>query len=147
LASNLYEGIFVLDSAKFAIDPDGVSQQVIGILEKSGATVDTHRPWQDGRLAYPIEGHRKALHYLVYFRMDGQGLTDVTRGCKLNDLILRHMVIKHPRQLYDVMVQALDQGDAEVTEAPAEPAAAEPEPVAAAAKEGDSQSDVKAGDE
>jgi small subunit ribosomal protein S6 len=128
--------MFVLDSAKFATDPDGVSQQVIGILEKAGGTVDTHRPWQDGRLAYPIEGHRKALHYLAYFRMDGQGLTDVTRACKLNDLILRHMVIKHPRQLYDVMVQALVQDEPEVVEAAAAPVA---EPAAAAA-EGESES-------
>lgn len=104
--------MFLLDSAKFATDPDGVSQQVIGILEKAGGSIDTHRPWQDGRLAYPIEGNRKGLHYLVYFRMDGQNLTDVTRSCKLNDLILRHMVIKHPQQLYDAMVDALNQGEA-----------------------------------
>ena len=103
--------MFRLDSANFATDPNGVSQQLVGILEKAGGTIDTHRPWQDGRLAYPIDGHRKGLHYLVYFRMDGQNLTDVTRSVKLNELILRHMVIKHPQQLYDAMVDALNQGD------------------------------------
>ena len=108
----LYEGMFLLNSGKYASDPDGVSNQVVGILEKAGATVVAHRPWQDGRLAYLIEGHRKGLHFLTYFRMDGQGLSDVTRACKLNDVILRHLVIKQPKKLFDAMVAALNGDEA-----------------------------------
>ena len=67
--NNLYEGMFLLDSGKFAADPDDVMKQILRILEKAGGTIVANRPWQDGRLAYPIEGHRKGLHFLVLFRM------------------------------------------------------------------------------
>jgi small subunit ribosomal protein S6 len=107
LAENYYEGMFLLDSGKFAADHDGVSGQVVGILEKAGGTVVAHRPWQDGRLAYPIEGHRKGVHYLSYFRMPTEGLKDVARACKLSDVVLRHLVIKQPESLFNVMVDAL----------------------------------------
>jgi len=61
----------------------------------------------DGRLAYAIKGHRKGLHYLVYFKMPGEGVRDLNRACKLNDLVLRHVVIQHPLVLFDAMVQAI----------------------------------------
>lgn len=111
--SSLYEGMFLVDSGKFAADPDGVTRQILGILEKAGATIVAHRPWQDGKLAYPIEGHRKGLHYLVLFRMDGRKLPEVTRACKLNEVILRHLVLSHPQKLFDAMVHALTTGGTE----------------------------------
>lgn len=107
MVENYYEGMFLLDSGKFAADHDGVSGQVVGILEKAGGTVVAHRPWQDGRLAYPIEGQRKGVHYLSYFRMKAEGLRDVARACKLSDTVLRHLVIKQPESLFNAMVDAL----------------------------------------
>jgi small subunit ribosomal protein S6 len=107
---SLYEGMFLVDSGKFASDPDGVTRQILGILEKSGASIVAHRPWQDGKLAYPVEGHRKGLHYLVLFRMDGNHLPDVARACKLNETILRQIVLNHPQKLFDAMVNALNSG-------------------------------------
>ncbi len=104
---NLYEGMFLLDSGKFAADPDGATSQLLGILEKAGAKVVASRPWQDGKLAYPINGQRKGMHFLTYFHMEGEGATQITRSCKLSDLVMRHMLIKHPQTLFDAMVEAL----------------------------------------
>ena len=122
---NLYEGMFLVDSAQFANDPDASTEAIMAILERAGATVVAHRPWQDGKLAYEIEGRRKGLHYLVCFRMPGAGMDVITRQCHLSDVILRQLVIKHPPELFDAMVSVLN-GTAE-SEAPAEEAAAVPE--------------------
>ena len=103
---NLYEGIFLLGSANFAANPDGTAQVVLDILEKAGASVVVKREWQDGRLAYPIKGHRKGLHYLTYFRMPGSGVAQVTRACKLSDTVIRHVLIKHPTKLFEALVAA-----------------------------------------
>lgn len=110
---NLYEGMFLLDSSKFANDPDAVAKAILDILERAGGQVVAHRPWQDGKLAYEIEGHRKGLHYLTYFRMPGEGLRDVARACKLNNVVLRQMVIKQPQALFDAMVAALEGHESE----------------------------------
>ena len=113
---NLYEGMFLLESGKFASNPEGATQHVLDILERSGATVVAHRPWQDGRLAYEIEKQRKGLHYLVCFRMPGRGVSEITRSCKLSEFVLRHLVIKHPQSLFDAMVNTLAPGE-DLTEA------------------------------
>ncbi|HUE14120.1 MAG TPA: 30S ribosomal protein S6 [Planctomycetaceae bacterium] len=103
----LYEGMFLLDSGRFATDPKAAADQILGILQKCGGTIVAHRPWQDGRLAYAIKGHRKGLHYLVYFKMPAEHVRDVTRACSLNELVLRHVVVQHPLVLFDAMVQAI----------------------------------------
>ena len=110
MAENCYEGMFLLDSARFAADPDGVTGQLLGLLEKVGAKVVAHRPWQDGKLAYPIEGMRKGLHYLTYFNLDSSDVASLKRECQLSDLVVRELVIKPPQQIYDAMVQALTSG-------------------------------------
>jgi len=112
LTENLYEGMFLLNSGKFSTNPDGMTSEVLNILEKAGGTVVAHRPWQVGRLAYIIKKQRKGLHYLTYFRMEGAKLKDVNRACQLNDNILRHLVIKQSRPLFDAMVQAINPEEA-----------------------------------
>lgn len=140
---NMYEGMFLLNSTKFANDPEGSTEALMAILEKAGASVVAHRPWQDGKLAYEIEGQRKGLHYLACFRMAGEGSSVLNRQCQLSDLVVRHLIIKHRVELFDAMVSALTVGDEEpeggeaaeggeatkpeaaTTEAPAAPPASE----------------------
>jgi len=111
LALNAYEGMFLLDSGKYASNPDGVTKEVLGILEKTGATVLASRPWQDGKLAYPIDGHKKGLYFLVYFRMDGVHLPEIARSCKLNETIIRHLVLKvEPELVEPLLAMATGEG-------------------------------------
>ncbi len=105
--ANFYEGMFLVDSAKFATDADGVTNHILGILQKSGAEIVAHRPWQDGRLAYAIENQRKGLHYLVLFKLDPEALVEVNRVCKLSETIVRQLIIRQPHVVFDAMVQAL----------------------------------------
>jgi len=116
-----YEGMFLVDSGKFATDPDGVTNEILGVLKKAGATVVAHRPWQDGKLAYEIEGMKKGLHYIVCFTMPGTGMKTLVRQCQLSETIVRHMTIKHPQSIFDATVASIS-GTA--------PAPVEPAPVA-----------------
>jgi small subunit ribosomal protein S6 len=138
----LYEGMFLLDSSKFASDPDGVTAHLLGIVEKAGGSVVAHRPWQDGKLAYEIAGRRKGMHYLIYFRMPGSGVTDINRSVRLSDRVVRHLLIRHSQSYFDASVAAITPAAAEPEpEAPAEEAAA---PVAETA--GDDAATEKAAD-
>jgi len=102
-----YEGMFLVDSGKFATDTDGVTNEIMTILAKCGATVVAHRPWQDGKLAYEIKGMKKGLHYIVCFTMRGAGMKTLVRQCQLNETIIRQMVISHPQNIFDATVAAL----------------------------------------
>ena len=116
---NLYEGMFLVDSNKFASDQDAIIKNILGVLEKAGADVVAHLPWQDGKLAYQIDRYRKGLHYLTYFKMPSAGADILTRACKLNDTIIRHMIIRHDEELFDASVAALNP-EAPPEEPPAE---------------------------
>lgn len=104
MANVTYEGMFLLDSNKYAANPTGLAGEVQALLERVGAKILATRPWQDGKLSYDINGHRKGLHYLVYFSMDSTKLHDLDRLVKFNEAILRHMVIKLPVALIEPML-------------------------------------------
>src|ERR1051326_7119919 len=92
LSNVTYEGMLLLDSNRYAANPQGVSGDVTALLERVGAKVLAPRPWQDGKLSYSIKGHRKGLHFLVYFSMDSRQLHELDRLAKFNESILRHMI-------------------------------------------------------
>ena len=119
MAKRNYECMFVLNSGKFASDPSGAESTLKDLFDRVAAEVVVQSPWQDGKLAYPINGHRKGTHYLTYFKMDSSQSDEFNRLCKLNDLILRQLVIEHSDTLFDAMSQALIQ------HGQGEPAAAE----------------------
>lgn len=104
---NLYEGMFLVDSGKFAMDQDSVVGDIMTVLKKAGATVVAHRPWQDGKLAYEINGMKKGLHYIVCFTMPGTGMKTLTRQCQLSETIVRNMVICQPHEVFDATVAAI----------------------------------------
>jgi len=107
---NVYEAMFILDSVKYAQNPDGVQKEVLGLLERVGATVLVSRPWQDAKLAYPIDKHKKGLYYLAYIRTDPSKLTELTRLCKLNETVLRQLVLLVDPLLVEPLV-AMASGD------------------------------------
>ena len=70
----VYEGMFILDPAKYSRDPAGSAQQVADIITQNGGTILAARLWDERKLAYPIKGHKKGVYWLTYFRMEGANL-------------------------------------------------------------------------
>jgi small subunit ribosomal protein S6 len=113
LANVTYEGMFLLDSNKYASNPQGTTSEVLGLLERVGAKVLATRPWQDGKLSYAIDGHRKGMHFLTYFTAESRQIHEIDRLVKFNESILRHMIVKLPEKLVEPMI-AMATGQGEV---------------------------------
>src|SRR5437763_16202337 len=94
MAVNVYECMFLLDTNKVAGDVNAAAQQIHTVLERNQAEMLATRPWDERRLAYPVNGHKKGLYYLTYFRMDGKNLLNVERDFALNEPILRSLVLR-----------------------------------------------------
>ena len=105
MATNVYEGMFLLDSNRYARDPNGVSGSIDEIVSKCGGEMLVSRMWSEQRLAYPIEGHRKGTYWLTYFKLDSLQQPALNRACQLNENILRNMVLKVDHRLVDTLVQ------------------------------------------
>jgi small subunit ribosomal protein S6 len=123
LATNVYEGMFILDSNRYARDPAGVSGQIPEMIQKLGGEMLVSRLWEDRRLEYPINGHRRGTYWLAYFKLESTQLTTLNRQSQLNDSIVRSLVLKiHPR-IVDAVVEHAKLGPAAIRR-PAEPVAA-----------------------
>lgn len=114
MSQNVYEGLFILDSNRYARNPAEASGKVASLIEAQGGEMLVSRLWEERRLAYPINGQRKGTYWLTYFRMEGQGLTELTKLTERSDTILRHLFLKVDPRIVDTLV----------AHATAEPAAA-----------------------
>jgi small subunit ribosomal protein S6 len=104
LAVNVYEGMFILDSNRYARDPGGVPRQIDELIEKHGGEMLVSRLWVEQKLAFPIKGQSKGTYWLTYFRLDSGQLQAVNHQVKLNDNVLRSLVLKIDPRLVDAMV-------------------------------------------
>lgn len=89
----LYETMFILDSTKLSAEPDAVKAQLHSVLEKHGGQIEVSRPWDDRKLAYPIDKQKKGAYHIVYYRMESRNQAEVERDLKLNESILRHLTL------------------------------------------------------
>ena len=79
----------------------GALDQVSGYITGSGGEVSQvlrDNPWGRRRLAYPVrkdgQDVREGFYTLYHFRSTATRIADLERSLKLNDRVLRHMVVK-----------------------------------------------------
>ena len=104
MAVNVYEGMFILDANRYARDTAGVSGQIPELIEKAGGQMLASRLWEERRLAYSINGHRKGTYWLTYFKLDADALAGLTRQFQLRDNILRTLFLKVDPRIADALV-------------------------------------------
>jgi small subunit ribosomal protein S6 len=128
LPANVYEGLFILDSNRYSRDQAGVANQISEMITQAGGEVLASRLWEERRLAYPIEGHRKGTYWLTYFRMPTDQMPTVNRQCQLNENIVRSLFVRvDPRIVETLVSHALATGGPVVERrGPASGEAAEP---------------------
>ena len=125
LTQNVYECLFILDSNRFARDPNAVDSQITEMIERRGGEVLISRRWNEQKLAFPINGHRKGTYWLSYFRIDPTEVVHFERACRLNDHVLRNLTVKGDERLVDTLV-AHASGEKAAEETSGKPAAKEP---------------------
>jgi small subunit ribosomal protein S6 len=113
LSENVYEGMFILDSNRYSRDPGAIVAQIPKVVEKFGGEMLASRLWNEQRLAYPIKGQRKGTYWLTYFRLEGDQLSKLNREFRLNDNILRNLVLKIDDRLAGTFVEHAQRGTAD----------------------------------
>ena len=104
MAVNTYECLFLLDPNKSSADWDGVMGQVNGIIERVGGEILISQPWGEPKLAYPIKNFRKGRYLLTYFHCEAGKIAEIEQECRLNDVILRQLVLRlHPHIVEDIL--------------------------------------------
>jgi small subunit ribosomal protein S6 len=63
------------------------------------------RLWNDQKLAYPIDGHRKGTYWLTYFKLNGQRLTEFNRELAINETVVRSLTLWVEPRLVEALVE------------------------------------------
>jgi len=128
LATNLYEAMFVVDSAKGGSECPKIVRHIGEILTRHGAAIERIERWDERKLAYPIKQAKRGVYILVYFRADSSAITEIRTTANLSEELLRMQILRAERQ--SPVKGQLFTPEGEAISTP--PAAPEP----AAAKEG-----------
>jgi small subunit ribosomal protein S6 len=89
----LYEGMFLVDSAKAASDWDGVNAAIKKILDRAEAEIVSMRKWDDRRLAYDIRSTSRGTYMLCYFKAEGQKIQGIEKDVQLSENIIRVLIL------------------------------------------------------
>jgi len=90
---NLYEGMFLVDSAEAGVDWAGVIATITKILEKANAEIVSIKKWDDRRLAYDIRGVERGTYILTYFRVEGHKVQEIEKSVQLSERIIRVLIL------------------------------------------------------
>jgi small subunit ribosomal protein S6 len=133
-----YEAMFLLSQA-VAADLGGAIDHIKEILSRGHAEIIAMKKWDDRRLAYEIQGQKRGVYILIYFKAPGVSIAHVERDCNLSEKVLRALILRADHMTIDEMtaldgrkeleIEARMRGEKPATDAAAAPAAA---PAAAA---------------
>ena len=115
MAVNVYEGMFIFDANRYARDPGGVPRRIDDEIKQLGGEVLVSRLWAEQKLAYPIKGQGQGTYWLTYFRLDSDNLTKLNHQNRLNDNVLRSLVIRIDPRLVDARVSHASSGGKSTT--------------------------------
>ena len=90
---NLYEGMFLIDSALATADWDGIISVITKILERAKAEIISIRKWDDRKLAYDIKGKSRGLYIICYFKVDGGKIQEIEKNVQLSEKIIRVLIL------------------------------------------------------
>jgi small subunit ribosomal protein S6 len=104
LSANVYECMHILDSNRYARDPSGVQESVDSTVTEFEGEILVSRLWNEQKLAYLVDGHRKGTYWLSYIRIEGSRLVEMERAFQLNDNVLRSLTLRLDERLVEPMV-------------------------------------------
>lgn len=124
MAIHNYETLFILDSNKYVRDTNGVSMSLPQMVEKLGGEVLLSRMWNEQKLAFPVDGHKKGTYWIMYFKLESTKITELERACQLNEPVLRQLTVRIDPKLIDLLVANAKGGKAKAAPPRLDPVAA-----------------------
>ena len=84
--------IFIPEMDEGAVNEE--VSKITSVIEKSKGTIQGTELWGVKKLAYPIKHQDNGFYTLINFNSDTSILPELDRVNKINDKILRHLIVK-----------------------------------------------------
>jgi len=90
-----YELVVIVDAALSQKEKDDVIKDVGQIVEKCGGRVTSSQVWlEKQKMAFLMKKRPDGTYYLIQIEGGGSNFPDLRRALKLNDNVLRSLIIK-----------------------------------------------------
>ncbi len=122
MAVKLYEGMFIVDSAKGGSEFAGTVRLIAGMLTRHGAQIERIEKWAERKFAYTIKQSKRGIYILVYFKAEGGAIGSIREDVALSEDILRvliltpHAVAPATGDIYSPEGELIEEAKAPVTE-------------------------------
>lgn len=90
---NKYETIFILNPNLSEEDTAALVEKFKGLIESQGE-IETMDQWGKRRLAYEIDDLNEGYYVFIVFKAEPTLIQELERNYKINDGVLRSLVIK-----------------------------------------------------
>lgn len=90
----------VLVIASTALSDDEIAKQIGDVektVKKNNGSVKKTEKWGRKKLAYEIKHFNEGYYFLTYFTGQSQTVAELDRVLKINDNIIRHMIVRDER--------------------------------------------------
>lgn len=92
----LYEGMFLVDPA-LTSDWPAAEAEINRVLDRAEAKVIGVKNWDERKLAYPINRHKRGLYVLSYFEAEPEKIPGIERDVRLSEKLLRTLLIRREK--------------------------------------------------
>ena len=89
-----YEILFILPPDLEEEEANAATERVRTSVVSRGGEVKSLEPWGRRRLAYPIQRYHEGMYHLGRFSLGPELAIELDRTLKLNEQILRHLILK-----------------------------------------------------
>ena len=94
IINNYYESMFVVDVTDGEEAVKASVEKFVGLINSNAETVYEVNEWGKRRLAYPINDKPEGYYVVVTFKAQPEFPAEFERLCKIDENILRSMVIR-----------------------------------------------------
>lgn len=91
---NKYEVMFIVKLAEEEAT-NAVIEKVEALIARVGGTVEKVDRWGKRRLAYAVKKFTDGFYVLINFEAAPAEIKEIDRVLKINDEVLRHLIVKH----------------------------------------------------
>jgi len=89
-----YELVVIFDPSLKEEDIEKQLSNITSLLEKEKCKVSNIDKWGSRKLAYPIKKQENGYYVIVYFNGDSNVVNELDRINKIDDKVLRHLIVK-----------------------------------------------------
>ncbi len=106
-----YEAMFLFDPT-FGANFEACEGEVKRLIDRAGGELLFCRKWEERRLAYRIQGRKRGVYVLTYFRAPGEKIVGFERDAQISENILRLLVLRADHITPELMELSLVQREA-----------------------------------